>query len=114
MLPMNEGCDGTAFWGTTGVPPAAGVGETWFASSVLSASLGMPFTVATADASDMDFGRKAGPIGKRVNSSGLCLESLPQRSPTTSCLIFSLVYKLAGCIRVPASKIFCTTITKYT
>jgi len=63
ILPRNEGCDGTAFWGTTGVLPGAGTVGAGFVSPAVSASLGVSFTVATVDASDIDFGRKGELIG---------------------------------------------------
>lgn len=58
ILPTNEGWLGTAFWGTAEAILDAGIPKAGVVSSVVSASLGMSFTVTTADEFDMDFGRK--------------------------------------------------------
>jgi hypothetical protein len=68
ILPTNEGCDGTAFWGTAGALLGAGMMGAGLASPVANASLDMSFTVPAVDASDMDLGEgKIELIGTRVS-----------------------------------------------
>ena len=100
MLSTNEGCDGAAFWDTTGVLLGTGMVGTGFVSPVASASLGMSFAVATMDASDMDFGRKGELIGTESFYQSLFHDH--QVTNISSGRFGILVYK-----------IFWTIITKY-
>jgi len=101
ILPTNECCDGTAFWGTTEVLLGAGAVGAVFVGPVVRALFTVSCTVATVDASDMDFGRKGELIGKRVSLFRPCLSSatttnrpvshpLTRLQPRRSCSYFSV------------------------
>ena len=83
ILPTNEGCDGTAFWGTASALSGAGMIGAGFASPVTSPSLDVSFTVAAVDASDMDFGRQ-GRVDRKAGVGSATTETISFHQATRS------------------------------